>query len=298
MTDIWAACGAQAQPSAADGGDSAAGREPGAGGHQPARRHARRTGSSRVDARSEQARAATRCGAGSTTCSRPRFDIRRCRTVRVSAAVTSRVSSMPRGQRAPSWRNRPTTASSSGRECAGRRQRRCGLNTRSSVRSCAHAAAMRCTNPRSIEFHATLASRDDYAPTQALGRHLRDAGADAIEYVSARDADGGLNVALYTPSAFGQARPTFKEEWLCETHARRGEFLRARWRRPARVSAVAVHDRGSAAGAGGVNQRRPRTGCERERSCRRRISVDSRDDQRSAREPSAAKHLACPIFRQ
>ena len=68
-------------------------------------------------------------------------------------------------------------------------------------------------------FHAALASRDDYAPTQALGRHLRDAGAEAIEYVSARDADGGLNVALYTPSAFGQARPTFKEEWLCETRA-------------------------------------------------------------------------------
>ena len=36
-------------------------------------------------------------------------------------------------------------------------------------------------------YRTLLASREDYGPTQALGRHLRDAGADAIEYVSARD---------------------------------------------------------------------------------------------------------------
>jgi hypothetical protein len=29
-----------------------------------------------------------------------------------------------------------------------------------------------------------------------------EAGAEAIEYVSARDVDGGLNVALFTPLAF------------------------------------------------------------------------------------------------
>ena len=68
-------------------------------------------------------------------------------------------------------------------------------------------------------FRSALTSREDYAPTQTLGRHLRDAGADAIEYVSARDANGGLNVALYSPSAFGLPRPTFKQEWLCDTRA-------------------------------------------------------------------------------
>jgi RES domain len=83
-------------------------------------------------------------------------------------------------------------------------------------------------------FRSVLASRDQYAATQRLGRALREAGADAIEYVSARDAEGGLNVALYVPSAFGQARPTFKDEWLCETrgdevtfYARRDAGLRA-----------------------------------------------------------------------
>jgi hypothetical protein len=68
-------------------------------------------------------------------------------------------------------------------------------------------------------FLKVLASRDDYGPTQTLGRKLREQGADAIEYVSARDAHCGLNVALYSPSAFGSPRPTFKQEWLCETRA-------------------------------------------------------------------------------
>ena len=53
--------------------------------------------------------------------------------------------------------------------------------------------------PPFATFREVLASRDDYGPTQQLGRALRDAGADAVEYVSARDVEGGLNVALYTP---------------------------------------------------------------------------------------------------
>ena len=68
-------------------------------------------------------------------------------------------------------------------------------------------------------YRPVLTSRDDYGPTQALGRALRGAGADAIEYVSARDAAEGLNVALFTPSALGQPRPAFKQEWLCDTRA-------------------------------------------------------------------------------
>jgi hypothetical protein len=69
------------------------------------------------------------------------------------------------------------------------------------------------------EFRAALASRDDYRAAQQLGRALREAGADAIEYVSARDAEGGLNVALFSPTAFALPRPTFKQEWLCDTRA-------------------------------------------------------------------------------
>ena len=73
-------------------------------------------------------------------------------------------------------------------------------------------------------FRALLASRDDYAATQQLGRSLREAGADAIEYVSARDVGGGLNVALLSPSVFALPRPTFKQEWLCDTRAEEVSF--------------------------------------------------------------------------
>lgn len=69
------------------------------------------------------------------------------------------------------------------------------------------------------EFRTLLTSREDYAATQRLGQSLREAGADAIEYVSARDVEAGLNVALFKPAALAQRRPTFKEEWLCETRA-------------------------------------------------------------------------------
>lgn len=66
---------------------------------------------------------------------------------------------------------------------------------------------------------ATLTSPTDYAGTQALGSALRSHGADALEYRSARDVEGGLNVALFTPAAFAEPRPGFREEWLCETAA-------------------------------------------------------------------------------
>lgn len=73
-------------------------------------------------------------------------------------------------------------------------------------------------------YRPVLASRDDYGPTQALGRALREAGADAIEYVSARDSGGGLNIALYSPTAFANPRPSFKHEWLCDTRGTEVSF--------------------------------------------------------------------------
>lgn len=73
-------------------------------------------------------------------------------------------------------------------------------------------------------YRGELTSRDDYVATQALGRALRDAGASAIEYVSARDVEAGLNVALFSPKAFALPRPTFREEWLCETRAEEVSF--------------------------------------------------------------------------
>jgi hypothetical protein len=62
-----------------------------------------------------------------------------------------------------------------------------------------------------------LTNRVDYSETQTLGTELRAAGIEAFEYVSARDPGADLNVALFAPGAFAATRPTFIQEWLCET---------------------------------------------------------------------------------
>ena len=106
--------------------------------------------------------------------------------------------------------------------------------------------------PPFATFREVLASRDDYGPTQQLGRALRDAGADAVEYVSARDAHGGLNVALYTPDGVRVATADVQAGVVVRDAGRGSRLLRARRRWAARLSAVAIHGRRSAAGAGGV----------------------------------------------
>ncbi len=68
-----------------------------------------------------------------------------------------------------------------------------------------------------------LTHRTDYAATQVLGSKMRTAGIEAFEYVSARDPERGLNVALFTPDALPNDEPGSTESWLCElagTHAR------------------------------------------------------------------------------
>jgi hypothetical protein len=84
--------------------------------------------------------------------------------------------------------------------------------------------AFRLDAPPFDEHRAILTSPTDYGATQALGSSLRAEGADALVYCSARDPGQGLAVALYTPGAFAEPRPTLREEWLCETAADRVGF--------------------------------------------------------------------------
>lgn len=60
-----------------------------------------------------------------------------------------------------------------------------------------------------------IRSKVSYAATQALGRELRAAGCELVRYHSARDAHGGVNVALFTPRAFAEKRPRTPQTWLC-----------------------------------------------------------------------------------
>jgi hypothetical protein len=79
--------------------------------------------------------------------------------------------------------------------------------------------AVRLQAPPFDAYEASLTDRAVYAATQALGTAMREAGIEAFEYRSARDAGRGLNVALFTPAAFAGRDPTGLHEWLCETGA-------------------------------------------------------------------------------
>ena len=67
------------------------------------------------------------------------------------------------------------------------------------------------------------AYRDDwrnpvnYGTTQHLGAKLREIGARVIEYESARDPAGGINVALLKPEALASHTPGWQLPCLCET---------------------------------------------------------------------------------
>lgn len=69
-----------------------------------------------------------------------------------------------------------------------------------------------------------LADPADYGQSQELGARMRERGVAGFEYVSARDPAGGINVALFTPTAFDARAPLFQEAWSCETDARRVAF--------------------------------------------------------------------------
>jgi hypothetical protein len=60
-----------------------------------------------------------------------------------------------------------------------------------------------------------IASPTSYASSQALGTAMRAAGVEACKYPSARDAEGGINVGVFTPAAFGSAKPKSFETWYC-----------------------------------------------------------------------------------
>ena len=87
--------------------------------------------------------------------------------------------------------------------------------------------------PPFASYEAVLSSPNSYGETQALGKSMREAGVEAVRYRSARDSAGGVNVAVFVPSAFDSSRPMQLEEWHCSaTRSRvemrqRGYFERA-----------------------------------------------------------------------
>lgn len=73
-------------------------------------------------------------------------------------------------------------------------------------------------------WRSELASKTSYASTQPLGVAMRDAGVEACRYHSARDAEGGLNVAVFSSRAFAVKRPRSLQSWYSAANREAVEF--------------------------------------------------------------------------
>lgn len=68
--------------------------------------------------------------------------------------------------------------------------------------------------PAYASMQRKLRSPTRYTFTQQLGSQLRAAGVELIRYVSARDPESGLNVALFEP-VFARKQPSALRAWRC-----------------------------------------------------------------------------------
>jgi hypothetical protein len=62
---------------------------------------------------------------------------------------------------------------------------------------------------------SVIASPTSYVAAQSLGSAMRRAGVEAFRFPSARDAEQGVNVAVFAPSVFGRSKPASLETWHC-----------------------------------------------------------------------------------
>lgn len=90
-----------------------------------------------------------------------------------------------------------------------------------------------------VEREAEISSPVSYSLSQALGRELRAAGAEAFRYRSARDPEGGTNVGIFTPGAFAARKPEPPETWYCVATRSGVELSRRSLVGPARAAETA-----------------------------------------------------------
>ena len=77
-----------------------------------------------------------------------------------------------------------------------------------------------------FDVHADeIASPVSFAASRLLGAGMRADGVEAFRYPSARDRSGGINVGLFTPSAFADNAPDRQETWHAAIRRDRVEYL-------------------------------------------------------------------------
>lgn len=72
----------------------------------------------------------------------------------------------------------------------------------------------------------SISSPSRYDESRRLGAAMREAGVEVFRYRSARDPEGGANIALFTPRPFTSPAPDSLENWLCTADARGVDFQR------------------------------------------------------------------------
>ncbi|MEP6507427.1 MAG: RES family NAD+ phosphorylase [Gemmatimonadales bacterium] len=83
--------------------------------------------------------------------------------------------------------------------------------------------------PPFADHRRAIASPTSYASSQALGTAMREASVEAFRYPSARDALDGVNVGVFNPVAFGNAKPRSLETWHCAASGERVEVTQAHY---------------------------------------------------------------------
>jgi hypothetical protein len=75
-------------------------------------------------------------------------------------------------------------------------------------------------------YQALISSKTDYAASQRLGSDMREAGVDLFRYVSARDTIAGINVGIFSPTAFAAKKPARRQSWFGVASLDAVEFTR------------------------------------------------------------------------
>lgn len=72
----------------------------------------------------------------------------------------------------------------------------------------------------------SISSPLSYAAAQTMGREMREAGVELFRFRSARDVEGGANIAVFTPAVFHSATPQNFQRWHCVATRAVVEFTR------------------------------------------------------------------------
>lgn len=75
------------------------------------------------------------------------------------------------------------------------------------------------------KHQASLVNKSSYTATQKLGSNMRENGIEAFEYISARDINKGINVALFSHTVFKEKKASSIMNVLCSTQAGGVEFM-------------------------------------------------------------------------